>query len=130
MATLWACHPVHAELVVALAGRSVLLALCLMLATSRRSTSSSAPTQRGITIEHQSDSIRADADPAELSGQHGRRVWACVAPIEDPGDLEALIASVDHAAAELGSAPLHKFRRFHVAIAGLHQDALIGRDER
>jgi hypothetical protein len=34
MATLWACHPVHAELVVALAGRSVLLALCLMLASS------------------------------------------------------------------------------------------------
>jgi protein O-mannosyl-transferase len=34
IATLWACHPVHAELVVALAGRSVLLALCLMLASA------------------------------------------------------------------------------------------------
>lgn len=34
LATLWACHPVHAELVVALAGRSVLLALCLTLASA------------------------------------------------------------------------------------------------
>lgn len=34
VATLWACHPVHAELVVALAGRSVLLALCLTLASA------------------------------------------------------------------------------------------------
>lgn len=34
LATLWACHPVHAELVVALAGRSVLLSLCLMLASA------------------------------------------------------------------------------------------------
>lgn len=34
VATVWACHPVHAELVVALAGRSVLLALCAMLASA------------------------------------------------------------------------------------------------
>lgn len=31
LATLWACHPVHAETIIALAGRSVLLALCLTL---------------------------------------------------------------------------------------------------
>jgi len=34
LSTLWACHPVHAETVVALAGRSVLLALLLTLASA------------------------------------------------------------------------------------------------
>lgn len=34
VATIWACHPVHAELAVALAGRSVLLSLCLMLGSA------------------------------------------------------------------------------------------------
>lgn len=34
LATLWAVHPVHGELVIALAGRSVLLCLCLTLASA------------------------------------------------------------------------------------------------
>ncbi|HEX6242473.1 MAG TPA: hypothetical protein VFZ61_16285 [Polyangiales bacterium] len=34
LATLWAVHPVHAETLLALAGRSVLLSLCLQLASA------------------------------------------------------------------------------------------------
>jgi hypothetical protein len=34
LATLWAAHPVHAETVIALAGRSVLLSLCLVLVSA------------------------------------------------------------------------------------------------